>query len=445
MFATIIQSQADNGYRQTVLVPQNGEVRVYDRTVAETSQRGIAGSWVEVTETSPTIIGTNVVLGQPVAIAISPSDLVQLLNEPKPTTLLQKLVRAVQGQVIPTGDHLNVVFSNLYAIASSDPLALGKYSKVRGFSQPTQTTPASQPVAVVADEPELVSAFTTVQPQEIERVWANLPIPKVEGYIERVIDGMPETEFWDKAIANGDNVLLSGHAGVGKTESVENLASRLGLPFHRFEMHRNLNTQVTEGRLMPKTEGGWRWHYSRLATAVRQPSVILLNELSRTSSGNATLFLGILEERKLMIESLNEEIDVHPECIIIADQNVGRYYVGTQEQDKALLDRFNVKIDYEDDPAIESKLIPSPALLEIAQSLRYLSETEPSKHRTRVGLRMLKNFVSQARVYNFQFAVNRFVANFAPAERESVLLQFEARYENIASELNVPVGNYSNL
>lgn len=443
MFATIIQSQADNGYRQTVLVPQNGEVRVYDRTVSETSQRGISGAWVEVTETSPTTIGTNVVLGQPVSIAISPSDMMQLVNEPKPTTLLQKLVRAVQGQVYPTADRLNAVFGNLYTTASSDPLALGKYSKVRGFAQPV--APAPQPVAVSAPQPELVSAFTTVQSHEIEKVWASLPVPKVEGYFGRTIDGMPEDEFWDKAIANGDNVLLSGHAGVGKTESATNLASRLGLPFHRFEMHRNLNTQVTEGRLMPKPEGGWRWHYSRLATAVTRPSVILLNELSRTSAGNATLFLGILEERKLMIESLNEELDVHPECIIIADQNVGRYYVGTQEQDKALLDRFNVKIDFEDDPAIESKLIPSPSLLEVANSLRYLSENEPSKHRTRVGLRMLKNFVNQAKVYNFQFAVNRFVANFPPAERESVMLQFESRYSNIAEELNVPVGNFSNL
>jgi hypothetical protein len=52
--------------------------------------------------------------------------------------------------------------------------------------------------------------------------------------------------------------------------------------------------------------------------------------------------------------------------------------------------------------------------------------------------------VKQAKTYNFQFAVNRFLANFPEAEREAVSLQIEARYIDIASELSVPVGNYSN-
>jgi hypothetical protein len=165
--------------------------------------------------------------------------------------------------------------------------------------------------------------------------------------------------------------------------------------------------------------------------------------LSRSLPSNATLFLGILNEKQLQIETLNEVIPVHPKTIFIADQNIGRQYVGTREQDFALYDRFNVKLDFEDDPAIESQLIESPALLEIAHSLRFLSKQEPSKYRTRVGLRMLLNFVKQAKSYNFSFAVDRFIANFPETEREAVSMQFESRYLNIAEELSVPVGNYS--
>jgi MoxR-like ATPase len=207
-------------------------------------------------------------------------------------------------------------------------------------------------------------------------------------------------------------------------------------------MHQSLSLADTEGRLLPTLDGGWRWHYSRLATGIKNGAVILLNELSRSLPSNATLFLGLLNERQLQIETLNEVIPVHPDTIFIADQNIGHRYVGTRDQDPALLDRFNVKLEFGDDPAIESQLIPSPALLEIAHALRYLSKQEPSKHRTRVGLRMLLNFVKQAKVYNFTWAVNRFIANFPEAEREAVSLQFEARYINIAQELNVPVGNY---
>jgi hypothetical protein len=56
---------------------------------------------------------------------------------------------------------------------------------------------------------------------------------------------------------------------------------------------------------------------------------------------------------------------------------------------------------------------------------------------------MLKNFVKHAPTYNFGFAVDRFVANFAEAEREAVALQFEPRYINIAKELGVDLGTYA--
>ena len=273
--------------------------------------------------------------------------------------------------------------------------------------------------------------------------WANLAVPeKPTTYITRNIDGLDELDFYTRGIANGDSFLLSGEAGVGKTESVTHLASHLNLPLVRVEMDYALSRAETEGRLLQGADGLWRWHYSRLATGIKNGAVILLNELSRSLPSNATLFLGILQEKQLQIETLNEVIPVHKNTIFIADQNVGSRYVGTREQDPALLDRFNVKLEFGDDPAIESKLIPSPALLEIAHSLRYLSKAEPSKHRTRVGLRMLLNFVKQAKVYNFKWAVNRFIANFPEQEREAVMFQFETRYLNIAQELSVPVGDF---
>jgi len=280
--------------------------------------------------------------------------------------------------------------------------------------------------------------------KDTERFWANLVVPSKPFHIEREFDGIPELEMFTRGITNGDSFLISGEAGVGKTQAVINLASHLNLPLVRLEMDGSLSKADTEGRLLPTADGGWAFHYSRLATAIKFGGVVLLNEFSRSLPSNSTLFLGILAERQLQIEQLNEVIPVHPNTVFIADQNVGTRYIGTREQDPALLDRFNVKVEFDDDPAIESALIGSPALLEIAQALRYLHKQEPAKHRTRVGLRMLLNFVKQASVYNFQFAVNRFLANFTPAEREAVSLQFESRYINIAQELDVPVGNYSN-
>jgi hypothetical protein len=385
------------------------------------------------------------VLGNPVAVFITASDERDLLTlDSKPTTLLQKLVRAVESQTIPTARSFGDVFGELVNTADNKPEHLVRYTKQNQYLSDvapavsiTQQTPA--PVAPVV-EPEPVDALLTA---EVPRTWARLVVPaEPENYLKRKIDGLDEDEFYDIGLANGDAFLLSGEAGVGKTESVVHLANRLGLPLVRLEMHQSLSLADTEGRLLPTPTGGWQWHYSRLATGIKHGAVILLNELSRSLPSNATLFLGILQEGQLQIEQLNEVIPVHPNTIFIADQNIGARYVGTREQDHALLDRFNVKLEFNDDPAIESQLIPSPSLLEIANAMRFLSKSEPSKHRTRVGLRMLLNFVKQAKAYNFTWAVNRFIANFPPAEREAISLQFEAKYLNIAQELGVSVGDY---
>lgn len=447
MYATILQSRStEHGIRQTALIPNpfKDEPLIFTRTLGnDTKLRGSAGAWLPVSQVGRAELWeqalADVVLGKPVAVAMTVNDESAISDYRTPTVLLQKLARAVQTEVMESRRTFTEVFGELCNTVDHKPQHLANYSKTNSFAQPAIEIVREAPAPVVVAEPEM--AFVQ---HDTDKVWANLVVPPKPFYITRTIDELDELEFYTRGIEAGDAFLLSGEAGVGKTESVTHLASHLNRPLVRIEMHQSLSLADTEGRLLPTADGGWRWHYSRLATAIRQPSVILLNELSRSLPSNASLFLGILNERQLQIEQLNEVIPVHPECIFIADQNVGHRYVATREQDLALLDRFNVKLEFGDDPAIESALVPSPALLEIAHALRYLAKAEPSKHRTRVGLRMLLNFVKQAKTYNFTFAVNRFLANFPEAEREAVSLQFEARYTNIADELSVSIGSYTN-
>jgi hypothetical protein len=141
---------------------------------------------------------------------------------------------------------------------------------------------------------------------------------------------------------------------------------------------------------------------------------------------------------------MNEVIKVHPDVLFIADQNTGLGYTGTSKQDAALVDRFNIKLEFHYDKDIEAKFIPSPTLLEFAASIRQASELN-DEFSVPMSTRILKNFVSQARSLNFEFAINSMLSNYPKmdGEREGIKMRFDADASQIADELGVVVGKYS--
>jgi hypothetical protein len=461
MFAVIFQSRVSDGYTQVAYVPHKGKTLGFIRHLSgDTSQRGISGAWSPLTVLHVT---GGLALGEPVAISITSSDLRDLDLLPKPTTLLQKLVRAVQTETSETGRSTGEVSTELLATIEQGAEALSLFTKPytaqRRANRPVSIVVAepvaqpvvevvAQPVAVVATE---VNEFAGIAPHQtkddLPRRWASLRVPtKSDKHISRTIDGMPMPEVFEIARQNGESYLLTGEAGTGKTSEVENYAASKGLPFVRFECLFDITADHIQGRLtpMPNADGStrWEWHYSELATIIQQEGVVLFNELSRTPSRNAGLFLGLLQERQLSIPMLNEVIQVHPKCLFVADQNLGSDYTGATKQDSALLDRFT-KVEFEDDPAIEAQLIPSPSFLEFAEAIRFVNRTDRGKMRTRVGLRMLLKFVEHSKNYNYQFAVSRLLANFNVSERATVRMHFDTRYDAIASELGIDASTYT--
>jgi MoxR-like ATPase len=250
---------------------------------------------------------------------------------------------------------------------------------------------------------------------------------------------------YDFARAEQENVLLTGDAGTGKTSSARNYAATHNLPFVTIECTQQIDQSITQGRFVPTGIGNsTQWKYSQLATAIQQPSVILINELTRMSPKAASLFLRLLEERELLIEPLNEVIKVHPECIFIADQNTGIGYTGTSRQDNALLDRFNIKIEFKYDIDIEKQFINSPTLLQFAHSIREASELN-DQFSIPMSSRLLRNFQDQARGLGMRFAINTMLNSFpkSDGEREGIKMRLDADLDSIADELGVSTDGYS--
>ena len=439
-YAVIIQSAPSAGaIRQTAVVPFEGKVSVYTRWAGK---RGVAGGW---SESEPEALAGERVVGVPVSIPITENDKRDLANA-FPSTLFQKLVRRVSGvsAINPDGLELERCLSVIKVEALDNPVSLVKYFDNSVVGAPAVVEIVRQAPAPVQTAPvEYVEPLDehTIDPANIPAgFWATLSTPTLEqvgSYIERKLPGNKlETEVFDFARARSEAVAIFGHAGTGKTSSAEHYAGVRGLPFVAFECNPQVDEEVVQGTFIPSGRGNELvWRYSALATALTQPSVVLLNESNRMSAKANALFLRILQERKLQVSRHNNEVlDVHPECLIITDANPG--YRGTVSSDQAFLDRFAITLEYKYDRNIEEKFIPSSSLLDLACAMREQAERE-DKWSTPISTRLLKNFCAQAQGLGMEFAIESFVMAFPIEERDALKMLFETYSFNIASELGV--------
>jgi MoxR-like ATPase len=179
--------------------------------------------------------------------------------------------------------------------------------------------------------------------------------------------------FLVRNVLQGENTLLTGPTGCGKTAGVGLLAERLGLPLSIFDMgamHDPITGLLGANRL---ENGKTFFDYSRFSQVIQQPGIVLLDELSRpAASCNNIIFPLTDDRRELPVEIAASagvrNIPVHPGCVFIATANVGNEYTGTTKIDRGLLDRFTpLELDYMPQDTEEKMLVkragilPSPA------------------------------------------------------------------------------------
>lgn len=451
MYASLILSQSPYGVRQTALVPtaSNG-LRVFSRVGFG---RGLAATWAEGTPDSSA--SPELVLNAPVSVLMTGAHQrdADIMGR-TPNNVLQALLGRVSESTVPTTQILGDVFNDISVATQTNPSSLARYAYkqqpvVTYAQQPSQPAPVAQPVIVIEREPEPVpvnfqvaeqSVETTITTQTAKRETNVLTVPDVVPYYERIFEDVPESQIYDVARANQQKVLLTGDAGTGKTSSARNYAAIRQLPFVVVECTQQIDNSVTQGRFVPDEDGkSVKWVYSQLATAIQQPAVVLFNELTRMAPKSASLLLRLLAERELFIEPFNEVIKVHPDCLFIADANIGSGYNGTMRQDGALLDRFNIKLPFTYDSELEKNFIPYPALLSFATGIRKASELGEEDFTVPVSTRLLQNFVMHATNFNWKFAVERLLSNFPSdgGERDAVKSRIDSDAPRIAGELGI--------
>lgn len=260
-----------------------------------------------------------------------------------------------------------------------------------------------------------------------------------EQYINRkVIGDLTEFGVYDVAMANGDNVLISGHAGSGKTMSVMAYAAERGYRYYNVSSHNGVEPTQLFGRWIPTPNGSFRWQDGPVTDCVRNGNaVLLINEVNFMPERIKTVLFSLLDKRReiQLMDKDGEVIKAAPNLLIVADMNPG--YRGTKPLNEAEKDRYTHKLDFPYDHDIEKRLVPSKSLLDLAANLRASFDKEEII--TPISTRSLVAFIENATRLGLDYAMYSYLNGFNEQERSAVRLALETRKANIAADLGVTV------
>ena len=147
-------------------------------------------------------------------------------------------------------------------------------------------------------------------------------------------------------ILRGQNILMVGDSGMGKTIAAMTAAKALERPLYIFPMGSSQDPRATLiGSTQFNKESGTYFAESRFVHAIQEENaVIILDELSRANGEAWNILMPVLDANQRSLQ-LDEKpgspiVKVHPSVSFIATANVGFQYTSTRVMDRALKDRF---------------------------------------------------------------------------------------------------------
>jgi len=275
----------------------------------------------------------------------------------------------------------------------------------------------------------------------------SLFVPSLEStshYIERTFAGeINETQMYDFALENKMNILLQGEAGTGKTTSAMAYASKRKMNFFAIPSNNAIDFTQLIGGLFPDENGKLKWVDGAVTKIVREGGLLLINELNNAPKNLSQYLMSLLDDRRCitLMSHDNEVIKAHPDLLVVADMNP--FYRGTTLLNEAWKDRFEIKLNYNYDNAIEKQIVTSVSLLELANGMRSTSQNDHGSSNsstifeTPVSTRILKTFEKLAKGLSYDFASDVFVNNFSDDERPAVRMLLEGNDYNIKSDLGL--------
>ena len=422
--------------RQVIVTPHGDDVRIYSRKTDGT--KGHHNAWVEtdlqalIDDISPnenltrtpsgvyvtaadekamTAKGYSPVLGTKACAAHAKAD------PSTETDTLTETIYDIFARITEGDDSLDTyVKDNRSAANSTVPLIVPVHEA------PTQTV---APVASTA-QPTFNVSLATVPPMKL-----------ADRYVHRKIYGVEDFKTFDKARANGINVLIYGPTGPGKTTAVEAWSAARGLRMATVSGNASMESRQLFGGFIPDGNGGYGWIDGPVTDVVRNGGVLLLDEFNFISPKIYTTLYPLTDGRRTitLLDHMGETIVAHPDLTIFATMNPD--YIGTTPLNFAMRNRFDIQLAWDYDDAVESKLIKSKSLLLIAKQLR--TEAAKGQYETPISTNMLMEiaeFIADADL-GYEFAIENFIAHFSADEQPSVRLVFQTHEHNIRADFGL--------
>ncbi|MGZ3930999.1 MAG: AAA family ATPase [Bacteroidia bacterium] len=235
---------------------------------------------------------------------------------------------------------------------------------------------------------------------DVQKRFSTLPITLKYELPERTLPAFtkpPIREFQQMVddVMLGNNVLLVGGAGTGKTFTAENLIAKAALNRPHITINCSQWTSPTEiigGQTMDGYVEG------KLIEAWKNGWVLILDELPKIDPNTAGLFNDALSKTKLesatIFNARKESFVKHKDFACIATGNIypdkeSMSYGANNKQDLSLLDRFSGSVYFiEKNPAIERQIIQNDMLWSICDRTR--NAIEELKYEAQLSLRFMQ-------------------------------------------------------
>lgn len=431
---------------QTLIIGTDTEVVGYHRV--SNGQKGRGQSWQRLTDST---MPSTPISHEPCAVVLSDRD-IEMMKFGQITNVGIKALYALESapELLRGNAHNDTVDSLIKRLEEGDNTLASLITDKRRTTGVSITPIAKAVEAVQVMEVPVVSTTTIKANADLSNslVTAMVSVPDIKWakeYINRkVVGNLTDFEVYDYANKNDMNVLIEGHAGSGKTMSVQAYASARGMRYFNVACHIGLEASHLIGRWIPTADGHFRWQDGAVTEIVRNGGVLLFNEINFAPERFLTFIFSLLDYRReiQLMENGGEVIRAHKDLVIIADMNPD--YRGTRPLNQALADRFAVRLSFPYDKPIEQKLLGNKALVDMANQLR--DEFNKGTLLTPVSTRSLVAFVKHAKEFGMDFATYTYVNSFeGDEERSSVRLVVNTHRDNIAQELGLEVTNKASV